>query len=104
VLSLLTSAGLPSPETQCVVDHDGSFVARVDLAYPDILLAIEVDGYRYHSSRAAWQADLDRQNRLMSLGWTILRFTKDDVTFRPRLLVARVRDLHARLSAGCRVA
>ena len=98
VLALLRAAGLPEPVRQYVISNNEAFVARIDLAYPDLRLAVEVDGYRYHSSRSAWQADLARQNRLTALGWTILRFTTDDVRFRPRQLVARVRTARARLS------
>ena len=39
---------------QVVVEgDDGAIVARADIAYPDARLAIEVDGYRYHTGRAA---------------------------------------------------
>jgi very-short-patch-repair endonuclease len=56
---------------------------EIDFAYPELLLAIEVDGYGPHSSRRAFQADRDRQNVLVGLGWTVLRFTWADVVKRP---------------------
>lgn len=65
---LLTSAGLPEPVPQHPV-YDGDFlVARVDLAYPAVGVAIEVDGYRWHSGRRVWARDLQRRNRLTALG------------------------------------
>ena len=43
--------------------------------YPELKLAIEVDGFEHHSSPDAFQRDRTRQNRLVALGWTVLRFT-----------------------------
>jgi very-short-patch-repair endonuclease len=71
-------AGLPTPVFQHRVGR-----YEIDFAYPELLLAIEVDGYGPHSSRRAFQADRDRQNVLVGLGWTVLRFTWADVVKRP---------------------
>jgi hypothetical protein len=48
----------------------------------------------------AFAADLARHNRLLALGWTVLRFTADDVLYHPERLVAQVR---AALAAPQRV-
>jgi very-short-patch-repair endonuclease len=62
------------------VIRDGrGFVARVDLAYPAQKLAIEADGYRYHSGRQVWERDLARNNELGGLGWMLLHFTHHQV-------------------------
>ena len=74
---------LPLPAAQHEIRVRGRRVARVDFAYPSRKIAIEVDGYRYHSGRAAWARDAARANRLVQLGWRILRFTWDDVRRRP---------------------
>ena len=50
-------------------------VARVDLAYPEARLAIEVDGYRHHSGRRAFDRDRERDNELKALGWQVIRIT-----------------------------
>lgn len=55
-------------------------MARVDLAYPAALLAIEADGYEFHSSRRDLQRDRARQNALVRLGWTVYRVTWEDAT------------------------
>ena len=68
----------------------GHVIARIDLAYPDRLLAIEADGYRYHSGRHAWQRDLIRQTELTSRGWRVLRFSWEDVHRRPEWVVEEV--------------
>lgn len=89
---LLVNAGVPEPVFEHIIRTlGGAFVARVDLAYPPLRLAIECDSDRWHSGRARRQADLDRQNRLVLAGWTILRFTWDDLIDQPHLIVAQVR-------------
>ena len=88
-------AGLPSPERQFeLVTAAGKF--RLDFAWPARALAVEVDGAASHANRQAWARDLRRQNRvLLELeGWTLLRFSWDDVAlerFRPAT-IARLRD------------
>src|SRR5207249_2080176 len=66
---LLRRAGLPAPVRQYHVRDRGRLVARVDFAYPDARLAIEVEGFRWHSGRARWERDLGRRNELTELGW-----------------------------------
>ena len=74
--------GLPPLELQHEVWAAGRFVARIDAAYPELKLAIEVDGFEHHSTPDAFQRDRTRQNRLVALGWTVLRFTWADVVKR----------------------
>jgi REase_MTES_1575 len=94
---LLEDAALPAGVFQHVVrDEDGRFVAKVDFAYPDLRLAIEVDGWSSHGSRAAFQDDRDRQNRLVTAGWTVLRFTSHDIVRRPSTVAARIAQFLAR--------
>lgn len=58
---------------------DGVVRARIDVAFPDLRIAIEVDGFAYHSDRERFQRDRSRQNLLVGLGWTVLRFTWSDL-------------------------
>ncbi|MGI8685288.1 MAG: type IV toxin-antitoxin system AbiEi family antitoxin domain-containing protein [Acidimicrobiales bacterium] len=87
---LLRSHGLPDAAFQHELRRGGRFVARVDFAYPELRLAIEVDGFEKHSSPRALQDDLRRQNALVSLGWTVLRFTWADVVRRPARVAAEI--------------
>lgn len=66
-LRLIRRSRLPSPRLQLEV-RDEDFVARLDAAWPEIRLGIEVDGWRWHSSKAARLRDARRQNRLERLG------------------------------------
>jgi very-short-patch-repair endonuclease len=92
VARLLVAAGLPEPTFEHVIRlASGLFVARVDLAYPPALLAIECDSDKWRSGRQRRQADLERQNRLIIAGWTLLRFTWDHLVNQPHLVVAQVR-------------
>lgn len=66
--------------------------ARLDFAYPAGRLALEVDGYAYHSPLSAFQRDRDRQNALAGIGWSVLRFTwcmlKEDPEYVRRTILA----------------
>jgi very-short-patch-repair endonuclease/predicted transcriptional regulator of viral defense system len=98
---LLREHGLPAPRFQYRVRGPaGRLLARVDFAYPAERVALEVDGFEVHSSPKALQADLERQNRLVAAGWTVLRFTWLDVVRRPEFVVAQVGAvLRGRMSA-----
>ena len=79
-LELMSFAGVPQPKTQQVVEHDGMFVARVDALWPDERVVVEIDGHSYHSTRDQRTSDSSRQNRLTALGYTVLRFTSDQLS------------------------
>ncbi|MDQ3659841.1 MAG: hypothetical protein M3454_02020 [Actinomycetota bacterium] len=76
-LRLLRSAGLPEPEVQYPITDRTRLVARVDFAYPELRLAMEVDGYRWHGGRKAWAHDLSRRNELTNRRWRILHIAKE---------------------------
>jgi very-short-patch-repair endonuclease len=84
---LLVLAGLPPPVVQHRVPAAN---ARLDLAYPQVKLAIEYDG-DHHRDRRQFARDVARLNRPRLLGWTVLRFTADDVLRHPDRVVAQVR-------------
>ena len=74
VLQVLLAAGLPRPVQQHELSANGRTI-RIDLAYPEAHIAIEFDGWTYHSTRGAFDDDRARANELELLGWTVLRFT-----------------------------
>ncbi len=78
----LVAADLPRPVQQHRV-RLGNRSMRLDLAYPDQLIAIEYDGWDAHRSRRSFAGDRARQNELEIRGWLVLRFTsastRDDV-------------------------
>lgn len=89
---LLVSAVVAEPDFEHEVRlTSGLFVARVDLAYLRLRIAIDCDSEAWHSGRQRRQAELARQNRLVLAGWTVLRFTWDDLVGRPAHIVEQVR-------------
>jgi very-short-patch-repair endonuclease len=54
------------------------------------MVAIEADGYRHYSGRAAWHKDRIRWNALTMHGWLVLHLTWDDLEARPNELVAEI--------------
>ncbi|TVR17301.1 MAG: DUF559 domain-containing protein [Nitriliruptor sp.] len=92
-LTAILGAGLPRPVVGLrIVDHTGAFVAEVDLGYPKARLALEIDGYRWHSTPAQKLADEERQNRIILAGWSVLRFSAQVVRREPEVLVAAVAE------------
>jgi very-short-patch-repair endonuclease len=63
----------------------------IDLAFPEAKLAIEVDGWAYHSDVERFRADRSKGNALVRAGWKLLRFTWHDLINRPRYVVAEIR-------------
>lgn len=70
----IVEAGLPEPVAQHEVSVAGSLY-RIDFAYPDVMLGIEVDGFDVHRVRTAFDHDRRRSNALQNRGWRLLHFT-----------------------------
>ncbi len=64
---------------------------RVDVGFPGPRVAIEVDGYAFHSGAEAFQIDRERQNAIVIRDWQVLRFTWLDLTEYPERVIAVVR-------------
>lgn len=75
-----------------VEGHGSGWKAYPDVAFEDVLLDIEVDGREHHDTRAAFENDRLRQNRLVRAGWTVLRFTPTMIDADPDGVVATIRD------------
>jgi G:T-mismatch repair DNA endonuclease (very short patch repair protein) len=95
---LLTLAGLTPVPQFTVLDAEGGFVARVDLAFPEARIAIEYDG-AWHAAPGQFARDRRRLNRLVAAGWTVVHVTAADLR-RPDGLLTQVRALLARASVG----
>lgn len=97
---LLTDAGLPEPQLQWEVrNRIGVVVYRLDLAYPEILLAVEYDGQEFHNSAADRAHDEERRAYLRALGWTCVVLTQEHVYGSEPTASALVRAAYQRLSA-----
>ena len=63
---------------------------RVDIAFPESRVAVEVDGWAWHHAGIRFQSDRVRQNALVLAGWTVLRVTWRDVTESPGRVVTEI--------------
>jgi hypothetical protein len=91
LLSVLRNAGIPAPRLQFVVTHNDRFVARVDNAWPDLYVVLEIDGYRYHSDPSTFVNDRTRQNLIVNAGYTVLRTTPTEIRHDPGGLCETVK-------------
>ena len=48
---------------------------RFDLAFPDYLLAVEIEGRGRHQSFGGFEADCEKYNAAAKLHWRVLRYT-----------------------------
>ena len=96
VMRMLSANGLPAPTPQYQIrDDDGRLVARVDLAYPDVKIAIEYDSYAHHVSRDALVRDSARRNAVVALGWLPITATANDLRNGGHQLASDVRRARA---------
>ncbi|WP_405058325.1 DUF559 domain-containing protein [Kribbella sp. NBC_01505] len=101
---LLICAGFTEFEPQVVVRDAGGFIGRVDLGHRAARLALEAEGYGYHSSAPAFAADCRRYNNLIAAGWLVLRFTYQQITQEPAWVIDRVRTTLALRTASTTLA
>jgi very-short-patch-repair endonuclease len=86
LLALIRTAGLPEPRTRfAVLDY------RLDFFWPSLRLAVEVDAYGSHGSRARFEADRRRDARLLAeRGIVVVRVTRLAIETRPFEVIALV--------------
>ena len=78
----------PAPE-----DQQAAHGRRVDCRWPEHRLTVELDSYRYHRSRHAWEQDRRREREARARGDEFRRYTYGDVTESPGLMLAELRAL-----------
>ncbi|HEX2160857.1 MAG TPA: type IV toxin-antitoxin system AbiEi family antitoxin domain-containing protein [Thermoleophilaceae bacterium] len=85
LLALLRVARLPLPQTNVRVGcHE------VDALWQSQRLVVEVDGYAFHSSRAAFERDRLRDSDLQARGLRVVRITWRQLSDEPEATVARI--------------
>jgi very-short-patch-repair endonuclease len=90
-LEVLREAGLPLPETNRPASG-----RRVDCRWPAQRLTVELDGYRYHSSRHAWEQDRLREREAHARGDDFRRYTYRDVFEESGPMLRELRELIGR--------
>lgn len=85
MLDLLRRHRLPEPEVN--VWAEGFLV---DFLWRSQKLVVEFDGHAFHSSRQALQRDKERNRKLQLAGYTVLRYTYEDLVGSPRQVAAEI--------------
>lgn len=78
--------GLPRPQ---VNRYDGT--QEVDFRWPDRKIVVETDGWQFHRTRAAFERDALRTQRLAADGWTVVRITWRQIHRDPSGVAERLR-------------
>jgi len=92
--AVVEEAGLPLPELNRVIDL-GSLVIEADVVWADARLIVELDGYAYHRTAAAFERDRERDRAAVAAGWRVIRITWRQLADDP---LAVIRDLRRALS------
>ena len=71
---------------------------RLDLAYPAIQLAIEIDGSGFHTSDKGKRLDQQKRNAAVEFGWRVISFPAREVAVAKRR--ARIVDQIGRIICG----
>lgn len=98
---VVLAAGLPEPEVNLdVFDDAGRWVARPDLSYPTLKIAIEYEGDHHRADQMQWRRDIQRDRDLERLGWIVVRVVADDLRGTGAGLVRRLRGVVRQRSAA----
>lgn len=62
----------------------------VDGFFPDVKLIVEADGKQWHSSPEDIAKNQDRDNRLRACGWTVCRYTEDELISAQERVLAHI--------------
>lgn len=89
---LLTDAGLTGFVVNLAIRLPSGRRMEIDIGFEARKLAIELDGFQYHSSPESHAVDLERQNTLVAAGWTVLRYGPDVLNNEPERFVREVLD------------
>jgi very-short-patch-repair endonuclease len=95
MLALVRAAELPPPEVNARVHG-----YEVDFLWREVGFAVEVDGFRFHSPRTAFERDRRKDRHLRRAGIDVMRVTWRQLEAEPYALVARIAEALAR--AGSR--
>jgi very-short-patch-repair endonuclease len=93
VLNVFRHRSMPSSVGQYRIQLPTGRI-RLDRAWPEVKLAVELDGATHHTSPQDRRRDLARDRELAALGWLVLRFTYGDVLRDPEGVRAKVLEVY----------
>lgn len=85
-IELLGHHGLPIPQTNRKAGHHW-----VDCRWPEHRLPVELDSYKYHHTRHAWERDRRRERDAHARGDEFRRYTYGDVFEDPEPMLSELR-------------
>lgn len=100
MLALLRGAGITGWVANLEVTLRAGAALRLDVAFADIRLAVEVDGWAHHVDPDRFVNDRLRKRALVADGWTVVEVTWFDLLHRPDEVIADLRRIVLRLSAA----
>jgi hypothetical protein len=71
-------------------------LVKLDAAWPEVKLAVELDGAAFHGSVEARERDLRRDAALAALGWVVLRFSYRRLMREPEACRAEILAVYRR--------
>ncbi|NYE36771.1 very-short-patch-repair endonuclease [Nocardioides cavernae] len=87
------------PQVVLSTDH---YWARPDLVDRELRIVVECESWEWHGDRKGFVKDVRRYTLLTADGWTVLRFTWDDVMLRPAWVRAVLAQVVARAVGDAR--
>jgi hypothetical protein len=94
---LLRRYRIPEPRAELWWGPDRSY--RLDFAFPEVRLVIEVDGYAGHFAPEQQRYDRRRDQRLRRAGWTVLRYDWWEVTYDAARVAQEIAGIYRELAA-----
>lgn len=98
--SVLESLGLElakatgrMPQLHLNIADGARHVAEVDLAWPELQLCVQFDGWKTHGTQEAFVSDRALDRELVPLGWTVLRYTWKDVVHNFEFVVEQLVEI-----------
>jgi very-short-patch-repair endonuclease len=85
LIRLVRAAALPEPEANARIHR-----MEVDFLWRPQRVAVEVDGFRYHSNARAFERDRERDATLVASGYVVIRVTWRQIVRSPEAVIARV--------------
>jgi very-short-patch-repair endonuclease len=85
---LIRAHSLPRPQFNVYIEEE-----LVDMVWPEHRLIVEVDGWKWHRGKRAFGNDRRRDRKLIRAGWTVVRFTDDQVDSDPHGVAAELSEL-----------
>lgn len=85
------AAHLPDPQWNVEVRDEAGFVGIVDALWERWRVISEKEGLRFHTTQRQRRRDAQRFNRLLEAGYSVRRFSYEDVVHRPSEVAVTVQ-------------